>query len=291
MEILNDLINLRDAQELYRPEAVLYLIVILIMLYLGKKVYDIFSPYKLNEQLTTEDNKAVAMAFAGYIFGLGLVLLGIMTSVGTGELYSDLLDTAIWGVIGIVLLNIARIINDKIILSNFDDVKELVTDRNVGTGAVECGAYIGVALLVMGATHGESLGYLNDIITTLTFYIVGQICFVIYGKLYHTIVRFDLHDEIERDNVSAGVAFGMSLVAMGILLSGYMVSSYSLVGFAIWFVLGTFLLLLFRYLIDKFILPGSLLDEEISKDQNWGAALIEGSLAIGLAFLLNAAFF
>jgi hypothetical protein len=42
--------------------------------------------------------------------------------------------------------------------------------------------------------------------------------------------------------------------------------------------------------VDKFILPGSLLDEEISRDRNWGAALIEGTAAIGLALILTTLF-
>ena len=38
------------------------------------------------------------------------------------------------------------------------------------------------------------------------------------------------------------------------------------------------------------MLPGSLLDEEISKDQNWGAAIVEGASAIGIALVLTAVF-
>ena len=36
-------------------------------------------------------------------------------------------------------------------------------------------------------------------------------------------------------------------------------------------------------LIDKLILPGDDLDKEIADDKNWGAALIEGAVAIGIA--------
>ncbi|RMH68652.1 MAG: DUF350 domain-containing protein [Gemmatimonadetes bacterium] len=289
--LLPDLIDLTPALDLYHPESVLYLVVVLVMFYLGKKVFDLTVPFNLNEQLTQEDNKAIATAFVGYMFGLGIIFWGVLTSEAARDVYWDLLDTAIWGGIGILLLNIARVINEQIILYQFDDVKELVEDRNVGTGAVACGAYIGAGLLVQGTIYGESMGYLQDIISVLIFFVLGEIFFVLYSVLYHRVVRFHLHDEIERDNVAAGVAFGMSFVAMGILLSGYMKFSYSLVGFALWFVLGTFLLLIFRYLIDKLILPGSLLDEEIRQDQNWGAALLEGGTAIAIALLMNAAFF
>jgi hypothetical protein len=49
-------------------------------------------------------------------------------------------------------------------------------------------------------------------------------------------------------------------------------------------------LLASRYIVDKLMLPGALLDEEISIDQNWGAALLEGSIAVGIALLMVPAF-
>jgi uncharacterized membrane protein YjfL (UPF0719 family) len=256
----------------------------------GKKVYDVLTPYNLNEQLIEVDNKAVALSFAGYMFGLGIILRGVLSGETTKDFYPDLLDMVIWGVIGIVLLQISRVVNDKILLSRFDNIKELVEDRNIGTGAVEAGTYIGTALLIMAAISGEDTSFLAGLVSTLIFFVFGQVGFILFGKLYQVITRFDLHAEIEKGNASAGVAFGITLVAIGLLLSDFIVKSDSLVGFAVWFVLSAFLLVINRYLVDKIILPGRLLDEEISKDQNWGAALVEGGMAVMIAFLMNAAF-
>ncbi len=291
MEIIKRLLDVEIIYELYQPRAAVYLAVLLLVFYLGKKVYDLSTPYNLNHELTEVDNKAVAVSFSGYMFGLGIILFGVISGGTTHNFYRDLLGTVVWGVIGIILLQIARLVNDKIILSRFDNAKELATDKNVGTGAVECGGYIGGSLLIMAAISGEEGGFAADLVSTLIFFIVGQIGFILFAKLYQGVTRFDLHREIERDNVSAGVAFGMSLIAMGLLLSKFIIASDSLGGFAIWFVLGALFLVIFRYLVDKIILPGKLLDEEISQDQNWGAALVEGGMAIILALLLNAVFF
>ena len=290
MDMLNRLFDIEDAYELYHPEAIIYLFVILVIFYVGKKVYDVLTPYNLNEQLIEVDNKAVALSFAGYMFGLGIILWGVLSGETTKDFYLDLLDMVIWGVIGIVLLQISRVVNDKILLSRFDNIKELVEDRNIGTGAVEAGTSIGTALLIMAAISGEDTSFLAGLVSTLIFFFCGQVGFILFGKLYQGITRFDLHAEIEKDNASAGVAFGITLVAIGLLLSDFIVKSDSLVGFAVWFVLSAFLLVINRYLVDKIILPGQLLDEEISKDQNWGAALVEGGMAVMIAFLMNAAF-
>jgi len=296
-DYLAELSDINIIFELLYLDGLAYVITVFIILYAAKLMYDLFTPFSISEQLTTADNKAVAVSFSGYMLGVMLILLGIFKSGTVVEggiesrldLARDLLATVIWGLVGIVLLNVSRIFNDKLLLYKFDNVKELVQDKNIGTAAVLWGSYIGSALIVKAAVYGETQGWLIDITGSVIFFLAGQIAFVVYGWLYQKIHRYDVHDEIEKDNVSAGVAFGLSLTAMGILLSGYLMENLSLVGFVLWFILAVFILLVTRYIVDKLILPGALLDEEVTRDQNWGASLLEGSIAVGLAFLLVAA--
>jgi uncharacterized membrane protein YjfL (UPF0719 family) len=295
MEFAERYFTTEGIQFLFHGASALYVFVILIILYVGKIIYDYTTPFNLSEQLTTEDNKAVALSFAGFLAAVGFILWGVLSSPAeVRSLWGDIWNTMLWGLIGIVLMQIARWSCERFILYKFNLNKELVTDHNVGTGAVLAGVYAGSGLVIMGAISDDGSGlantFMQDLVGTLVFFIFGQLAFILFGIIYQYIVRFDLHDEIERDNISAGVAFGMSVLAIGILLSGYIYYSWSLPGLFIWFILSTIMLMMFRYLVDKLILPGTLLDEEIARDQNWGAALLEGSMAIILALILNAAF-
>jgi len=293
-DLFTDFFDIEVIYDFVHPEGAAYVLAIFIVLFAAKYIYDLFTPYKINVQLTDEDNKAVALSFSGYLFGVAIIILGVFSNPAVIEVpsdfYRDLLDTIIWGLIGILLLQIARVINDKILLRKFNNVKELITDKNVGTGAVEWGSYVGSALIIHAALIGEEESFIQGIISTIIFFLMGQIGFIIFGWLYQKISRFDLHAEIEKDNVSAGVAFGLSLTAIAILLSGYIAQYDSLFGFVTWLIMSFFFLIVSRYIVDKLLLPGSLLDEEISRDQNWGAALVEGGVAIGLALLLVPAF-
>lgn len=278
---------------LFDPEAVVYLVLALALFAVGKKINDWLSPYNLSEELTTHDNKAIAVSFGGYLFGLGIIIWSVLSSPSAEDatLPSDIGSTILWTLIGTGLLLAARLINNRFLLHQFDNFKELVTDRNVGTGVVQAGAYIGSALMVRAALYGEdSGGFLASFISAIVYFLVGQLAFILFGMAYQKISAYDLHAEIEKDNVAAGLGFGMTLVAVGVLLSGYLLKFDSLVGLAVWFVIGVLFLLACRFLVDKLVLPGSLLDDEISKDQNWGSALIEGAAAISLAFILVALF-
>jgi len=292
-EIISALFDTNALKLFLHPDGPAYLVAILVVFVLAKFIYDLFTPYKLSEQLTTKDNKAVAVSFAGFMFAVGIVIFGVFTSepnagfaTSRGELWLDLLDILIWSLIGIALLLIGRGVNDKLLLRKFNNVKELVTDRNIGTGAVEMGGYIGTALIIRAALFGEDVSFLAGVVSTVIYFILGQAAFIIFSWIYQLVSRYDLHVEIEKDNSSAGVAFGASMIAIAILLSGFIVRYDSLLGFLAWFVAGLFFLVVSRYIVDKLLLPGALLDEEISRDQNWGAALIEGGVAIILALLL-----
>ncbi len=58
-----------------------------------------------------------------------------------------------------------------------------------------------------------------------------------------------------------------------------------------WGIAAAVLLMIVRRIVDKILLPGTQLDNEIRKDQNWGAALIEVASAIGISLLIQGAFF
>lgn len=288
-----------EALQLIDSQAIIFLTLAIAILWIGKIVNDFCTPYRLSSQLTEKDNKAIAVSFSGYLLAIGIIVWGVLrqdidaTEATSGReiLLLDLGGTLLWSLLGIALLQVARVANDKLLLRKFNNVKELVEDQNVGTGAVQAGAYIGSAFTIQAATFGESSGsLLADIGSTLLYFAVGQIAFILFAIIYQKVSAYDLHGEIENDNAAAGLGFGITLAAIGMLLSSYIVNNDSLLGLALWFVICAFLLIVCRFAIDKIILPGQSLDSEIAQDRNWGAALVEGASAIGLTLILTTLF-
>lgn len=283
-------------------DSLLYMIEVVLLMWVAKKVYDWVTPFKLEKQLVENDNKALGVSFAGYLLSVGIIVWSSLSSPDSanifksipgenGILLTNMALVAIWGLVGIVLLVIARILNDKILLGAFDNNKEIIKDRNIGTGAVEFGAYVGSAFIIGSVIGGEGSGNIVDeLIQTLIFFTVGQIAFIIFSKIYQKITKYDMFKELEEnDNQAVGVAFGLTLVAVGMLLAKPIEKSDSLVYFFTWFAVGGVFIIIMRTLVDKIILPMHKIDDEIAKDKNWGIALIEGSLAIVTVILFNAA--
>lgn len=293
-ERIQEWLSVEPLRELILSNSALYFILALLLLFIARRIKTIGSGIDLDAELTTRDNKALSLETAGYFLGVMIVIASTYRSSPPAEgasLWSDLGMSAVWSLLAMVLLILSSWINDRFLLHRFNNKKELITDQNVGTGAVLAGTYIGTALIVSASLQGTTGGGFGlEIIDTLVFFAVGQLAFILLGVLYQKASGYDIHEEIENDSAAAGIALGMNLLAMGVILSGHIESSDSLVSLVVWAFVSTLLLLLGRFLVDRFLLPGSPLDHEIAKDRNWGAALIEGAVALGLALIINTSF-
>jgi len=260
----------------------LYLFVLL----LSKMANDLLTPYKIDDELTEKDNVALAVSMAGYLGATTVIYIGALLGPSQG-IMMDLISVGGYSLVGIGLLNLSRVMNDRLILHKFSNVKEIIEDRNAGTGAVQFGSYMASGLVVAGAIHGEGGG----LHTVLVFFLLGQAALIAFTKIYNWITPFDIHDEIERDNVAAGVAFGGTLLAVGIILmkgaSGNFISwGHNLSIFAMNVVLIFIFLPMMRYFFDKVILPRASLDDEIQHDRNLGAGILEMMSAISFSVIL-----
>ncbi len=292
-EHLHTWLDTSHVVSIFTSPAILYFTAGLFLVLLAKPVKGLTTRYHLSEELTKHDNKAVGVATAGYLFGVLTIIRGVIISGGVAKqtLSQELVSITIWTIISLSLLLTSAWINRKFLLNRFEMFKEMITDHNVGTGSVLAGTYIGTAFIVSASISGTTGGgFTIEILDTLVFFVIGQLGFILLGVIYQRTCGYDVHDEIERDNEGAGIAFGATLVALAILISGQIRRSDSLVELAIWIPISLLVLLGSRWLVDLIILPDARLHEEIARDRNWGVALIEGAAAIGIALLLDASY-
>ena len=267
----------------------IYLAVVLGLLVLGKWLYDVLHRrFVLRTELVEKDNLAVALAVSGYYLGLVIVLGGVVSGPASFSVIDDVIGLVIFGVLGTVLLNLSAWVNDAVVFSKFDNEREIVEDRNAGMGAVEAGNYVAVGLITAGAMSGE-----GGLVPGLVYWFAGLVALIVAGLLYDKMTSYDLHDEIEKDNVAVGVAFAGVLIGFGNIIrlagEGDFVSwNQSLTEFGYYTIVGLFLLPLVRLFADKVLLPGASLSDELVKDQpNLGAGVLEAVSYVAASMLIG----
>ena len=266
-----------------------YLAVILVLLAVGKWVYDaLHRRFVLRVELLEKDNLALAVTVAGYYLGLVIVLGGVVSGPASVSLLDDVIGLVIFGALAIVLLNLSAWVNDRLVFSRFDNEREIVEDRNVGVGILEGANYVAVGLITAGALSGE-----GGMASALVFWVTGLAALVVAGVLYDRITSYDLHDQIEGGNVAVAVAFAGVLVGFGnvIRLAGegdFVSWNESLTEFGYYLVVGLVLLPLVRLFADKVLLPGArLADELVQERPNLGAGVIEGVTYLAASMLIG----
>lgn len=270
--------------------ALIYLVAVFAVFVFGKWLYDrLHRSFDLKAELVKNDNFAMSLAIIGYYAGVIFALGGILAGPSAGWL-EDVIDIVFFGVVAVFLMNLSGFINDKLILSKFNNVKEIITDQNAGTGAIVGANYIATGLIIAGALSGEG----GDLITGTVFWLLGQLALIIAGLVYNWITPFDIHAEIEKDNVAVGVAFAGVLIAIGNVartgISGDFLSWGENLGFFGGEILfGLIMLPIMRLVTDKLLLPGERLTNELVNQEkaNVGAGAVEAFSYIAASMLIS----
>ena len=279
------------------PIGLVYVGMGILLLAFARLVQDFVTPYKIQEQLRTHDNVALALSIAGYYLGIIIVFVGAVyqpftssvdSNLGfTTEYWEDVIEVLVTTVIGIIILNVARIIVDKLVLYKFSTEKEIVEDHNAGTGAVEAAVYVAVGIVIAGSVAGVGGGPE----TSFAFLGLGLLTLILYTLFYEFTTSYDVHDEIERDNVAVGVALAGNLIAISIVVFKAVFGDFTtweegIAGFLTFAVIGTALLFVVRTLVDLILFPKVSMAQELTVDRNLGLALIETSVLVSASLIL-----
>lgn len=266
-----------------------YLGAAFVLFFLGKWVYSgLHRHFVLREELLERDNFALALVMIGYHLGLVFAIGGVLSGTAT-SLREDLIGIFLYGGISIVLLNLASFLNDWLILPKFDDEQEIIRDRNAGTGIIVAANHIATGLIIAGALSGS-----GDLLTAAVFWLLGQAALILASRVYGWLLPYDVHANLEKDNVAVGVSFAGMLIAVGnivrVSVSGDFISwREALLKFGGFLAFGLILLPLIRLITDQVLLPGKRLTAELVKQAtpNIGAGAIEAFSYIAASLLLG----
>lgn len=270
--------------------SIVYLAACFLLFFVGKLLYGVFHrQVRVKYELVDNDNLAFAVAHVGYFVGLILAISGAIVGPSEG-LVTDLIDIGLYGLLAILLLNLSVIVNDKILFPRFSVYREITEDRNVGMGAIEGANAVGTGLIVLGAVAGEGGG----VLTAVVFWLVGQVLLVVTAYVYRAIVPYDVHQQVEQDNVAVGLGFAGALISIANLirfgLSGDFFSwGDSLLDVGVDVGIGLLFLPVVRWLTDRILLPGRKLTDELVNQEtpNIGAGLIEAFAYVGGSVLIT----
>ncbi len=261
-----------------------YLVLFLVVIFIAKWLYNLTTSYNTFEEIIEKKNLALSVSIAAFIISVTMIFIAILSGPSRGYL-TDITNVAIYSAIGVLMLFVARVINDKFLLSKFCNHQQIIEKQQLSVGIAQGASFIAAGLIIAGSLTGE-----GSLISAIVFYLLGQITLLVLSKLYDFLTKFDLLHELEEGNVAAAISFASTKIAIGIILLHALVGEFeswtsSISLFFIDAAIAIVLLPIVRILVDWVLLPNIKIDEAIS-DQNTAVALIEGSVAIAVAVVI-----
>ncbi|MBQ9984066.1 MAG: DUF350 domain-containing protein [Lachnospiraceae bacterium] len=131
-------------------ETVVYLGVGLVMMMLGYFIIDLIIPVDFPQEIN-DGNKAVGWVSAGIYAALGFVIRSAIISntvAEDSELLQGVVETAIFGAIGVVALVLGYFLVD--IINRKFNFNEALKEKNEAAGIMVFGIFLGVAFIVSG---------------------------------------------------------------------------------------------------------------------------------------------
>jgi uncharacterized membrane protein YjfL (UPF0719 family) len=250
----------------------------------------------LHALLTEDDNPAMGIAIAGYLFGVFwavTVLLGNLKDPAHHyELLPDLWSVLLYGGLGIVLLTAVALGTCRVFLGM--GIQAQLASRNVAAAIVVAGVYIATSLTYSGTLSGEG----GSFWILLLFFLLGQLALLGITYAFRWLTSYDDVQEIAAGNLAAALALTGLLIAVGLIVRWAVAGNYtgffhSLRSFLLALLLALVLYPVRQVLVQWLLLGGamhwrnSLLDSEIAHDKNVAAGLLEATAYVTAALFIT----
>lgn len=135
----------------------------------------------------------------------------------------DLMNVAIYAVLGIILMILGNFLIDLIVPCHFPtEIKK----GNMAVGWLSAGSFIGIGIILRSAimspaSSAESGPFIFGILSSVVYFIVGIVFFMLGYIVVNALNRrYNLNEEIGKGNAAAGVMVFGIFIGLAVVISG-----------------------------------------------------------------------
>ncbi len=268
-------------------------IAIIILLIIARFLNQIVFKLSITDALINKDNHSLGIQISAYLFGTLIIIGSVLAGSGEQNIWITLMWIGIYGVGGILFLNLFSLWGLQIIISK--ECLKAIKSGNIAAGIVSAGGYISTSLIIAATVAGDSKGTWDS---AVIFFFIGQISFIIITFIFRLLTAYNDNEEILKGNMAAALSYAGLMIAVGLIVGHSIEGDFidyptSLIAFG-----KALLVVIALYPIRQWIIQGLLLgggftlyggrlDKEIKEDKNISAGALEASVYIATALLVT----
>lgn len=251
-------------------------------------------------ELSEKDNFAFGISISGNALALALIMAGVVTGDGLPSLVDEAINVSLYALLGIVLLKLGTLINDKVIFHTFS-LKQQVKDENMAAGTVQAANFVALGIVINSAIKWVESDNLSGMLPVVVVFVMAQLLMLAVTRIRSTIYRKNHNgrgwqEALEQGNTALAIRYSGHIVSTALAV-GAASGLVSYLQNAIWisaiYWLGTSLvIMLMLSLLSGFARRIVLADincvEEVDKQRNLGVAFIEAAIYVAIALIIYA---
>lgn len=251
-----------------------------------------------SDELVVKDNPAFGISMAGVVFAVTIVLLGAIYGKPAYNLADSAIAVGLYGVLGIILMAVTRIIFDKIALPRVS-IKNEIIKGNISAGIVDAGNVIATAIAIRAVMMWVDVNSLEGIQAVIVGYLISQVILtgmaMVHIKLY--AMRYhgrSIQSCIQNGNTALALRFAGYRVGTAFAISAassimvYEITELHILLLA-WAGVSIMMILVLTaldFVAMRIILARINVEEEIVKQKNIAIGAVQGAVYLALGMLL-----
>ncbi len=249
-----------------------------------------------------DSNPALGIAKAGAIVAIAIMLMGVLAGDISDTPQDELILMLVYGLFGIFLMWVTRIVFDRISLPHIS-IRKAIAGGNIAAGIVDAGNMIATAIIIRAVMVWVDSPTTSGVMIVAGGFLLSQILLLL-ATLYRSKVFAlrhpdgSIHQEIENDNISLALRFsGHRIgVALAVTAASGMVAYIEndlLMQAALWFLVACFMFILLitaAAITRKVVLAGVDIATAVDKEKNIAIGAIEAAIYMAVGFLLAGLF-
>lgn len=251
-----------------------------------------------SEEDFRKDNPAFGISMAGLVFAVTLMLSGTIYGDPARTIEGALISIGLYGILGIFLMIITRVIFDRISLPQIS-IRDEIVKGNIAAGVIDAGNMIATALIIRAVMTWITTNTLEDISALLIGYVISQI--ILTGVTFIRIRVFALQnngssiqEHFHQENIALavrfagrriGTAFAITAASNIMVYEIYDIQPLLFAWAAISIVM-IIILSLLSFVADRIILYKVAVNKEIISNKNLALGTVQAIIYISLGLLL-----
>lgn len=250
-------------------------------------------------ELTQKDNGAFGISLAGVVFAVTLVLSGVIPSSWAMDLQESLISVTVYGVLGIMLMILTRVIFDRIALPRVN-IREEIVRGNYAAAIIDTGNVIAAAVVIRSVMRWVADNSLDAIGNLLILYVVSQALLTLVVVVHARIFSYNnggrsMQKEFVEGNTALALRFAGRRIGIAFAITAaanimtYEIYEVTTLLFA-WVVISCIVVIaltLLSWFASRIILFGIKVNEEVLNQRNVAIGAVQGVIYVSLGLVLS----